>query len=84
VDARLEHVLDAGLATVQRLLDGAVTPSTSAKRARRRATMAIRRLVKMRRKVVSAGEHGRVSASCEQTIATRLDDLRAATGTLLD
>jgi hypothetical protein len=78
VGARLQHTLDAGFATVTRLLDRATAPGTSAKRATHRLEMALRRLAVMRRKAVVAGDRGRLELACAQTIVGRLDDLRAA------
>jgi hypothetical protein len=82
LDAHLEHVLDVGLATVQRLLDGAVTFETSSKRARHRLATARRRLAMLRRRVAAGRDRGRVDATCAETIVARLDDVRAAVETL--
>jgi hypothetical protein len=83
LDARLQRALDGGFEAVQRRLDQAVTPETSLKRTRRFLEAALHRIEKMRRKVVAAGDHGRIGTSCAQALVARLDAIRAAIETLV-
>jgi hypothetical protein len=78
LDAHLGQRLAITLAAIQHLLDEAVAPATPDRRTRHDLATSRRRLAKLRRRIVAAGNAHRVSVSCAQTIVTRLDDLRAA------
>jgi hypothetical protein len=82
LDPRLQRALDAGFAMVGRRLDQAVVPRTSTARAHRLVGAVLRRLDKLGRKVVAAGDHDRIGDPCSQTLLARLGDLRAAIATL--
>jgi hypothetical protein len=66
--------LQRGLEAVQRLIDDAAADPAS----RRSPRKAVRRVTKLRRAVVTR----RIDDTCQQTLATRLGELRATLQTL--
>ena len=82
VPSRFQTAFDAGLARIQVLLDKAVAPGTSAKRAQRWLGAAGRRLTKLQHRTVAATDRGRITGSCPQTLGALLAGLRTALGAM--